>query len=805
MQKTYRIDSSLGQITSKLEDKIQSNSGISLRERSFEELTNFIPRDDYLLETINGVSLEYLIENALCKTFNVRTNSRDTIFHIFSDKIITAIPNLKKIFIDIIPEDIACEVLSISTCFKISDNVEQKLIFNSIAGVYFCSIIPINPNIVENGKPYFSKIEIPKSLKGEEIQSKTANMFLCVVAKNLDGRASAIDYSQTNITDPSIGIKPPVIPYIRNADPYLQSKPIDKDISSFYLEGNSFGIGDIVQFNISYSSGVFVLIPNTKTIIGEVVQNKIEGLSFTRNGRKLVYPKSVLPPNITTCSVPPLKGIPSISCDWFNITEPTTPITLYKVSSNDLAIIPSIAGGGSTGDLNYWAPYHLRSGRNFQGRSPETAYFFTSDVMCITNLNINVKIIKSGLSNVSKLYPYTPYSLAGRLVVSFKDQMKFSKTGDYTNFSIPTGTPTETDAFTRTLQDVDEITFISKWGQLGVQEGFVVGTTTEIIFFSSIANIFTTNILSRRNIPCSYIQPIDILYQGLPATLIVEAGRTKITAVIFTRDQTAEITLTDNVDFFETDPIKRIQSIKYRTDQMVFALTDSNKLYACLTGGAKLNWFKINFSYPLQDISAFDNGLIKKLFLVSGLSNNSTYQLVGSINFSEGERQIKAEYFTDLTLDDDNIFDSESPVINGTSNYKFIAELTEEQKTKLPKPIIAKAILHNQEIINKNYNTKASRAKRKISNVNINVKNSNYFTIKYICQDGNGNPITKTAYDIQRNDDNLNPKRVKELIKIFQASPAMDSIKLLIETDKNSIVPLTIQSISFDTEYVNIK
>ena len=760
MQKNYKIDGSLGQITNKLEDKIQEGGGLSLRERSFEELINFIPKGDYLVETINGVSLEYLIKNEPCKIFSEKTNGQNTIFHIFSDKIITSIPDLNKIFVDIIPENFTAEVSSISTCFKISDKGQERLIFNSIRGIYFCSVLPIKNSIsIANGKPYFDKIEIPSETSGESIESVVGNVYVIRLAKN-DG-------------------------YDNNGSLYLTldlDEVLLEGSDKIYLEGN-LKIGDKISLsNISITKDDVIDINNA------LVTKSVQALKYTRDNQTLVYPK-----------IPPIPIKPTPNNIIVDIPSTTTQIVLFQIS-----FFPNYTT--IQNNKFKFETYKFFCTRYRYFNIPNI-FGWVRDAFCFTTANTKINILNNNpVDTTIKLAPYTPYSLSGRLAVSYNNIVKFSKTGDYTNFNFnPQSTPTETDAFTRTLQDVDEITFISKWGEKGSEQGFLIGTTKNLIPLTSIANLFSTAILPNINIPCSYIPPIEIKYQTLTASLIVGAGRTKITAVVFTRDQRTQINLTEIIDFFETDPIKKLQVIEYGNDQMVFVLTDNSNLYACLTGGSRLAWFKINLTYKIEDIASFDGGLNKKLYIISNLQNSSKANLVGSIDFTEGIQQIKAEYFTNSNLQDDNIFSNEIPILGEIQYYKLKEELTNNEKLLLTKPIIGKLTLHNQEIINKNYNTKASKTKRKILNVNINVKNSNYFTVKYICQDNNAKSIIKNAYSVQRNDDNLNPKRVKELIQIFQGSPASDNVKLSIETDKNSIVPLTIQSISFDTEYVNIK
>ena len=395
------------------------------------------------------------------------------------------------------------------------------------------------------------------------------------------------------------------------------------------------------------------------------------------------------------------------------------------------------------------------------------------------------------------------------MAVSYLNIVKFSKTGNYTDFNFnPQETPTETDAFERVLQDVSEITFISNWSS-GNEKGFVLGTTKELLYFSSIANIFSTTITDRKPIPCSYIPPLKFNINNITSNIIVEAGRTKITGVVPTREQVNNINLTQYVDFFKNDPIKKIQGIVYDDDRLLFVLTDGGRLYGCLTGGSILAWFRIQLKYQTEDITTIDDGFNRKLFITSVIKTSNlvptNQKLIGSIDFTEGVNQIKAEYFIDNSLQDDNVFSEQIPTISRNNAFMLKSELTNEEKQQLPKPMVARMTLHNQEVINSKVNTKASKVKRKISNVNVNVRNSNNFKIQYIYQDNNKKVITKTAYDIQKIDDFLNPKRVKELIEVFRGSPIMDNVKLSIETNEKSIVPLIIQSISFDTEYVNIK
>lgn len=788
MKKNYIVDGSFGEISKKLEDQIQDDNKQTLRERSFEELTNFIPKYDYLAETINGVKLEYLIKNEDCKIFSLKT--ADVVFFFFANKIITAVPKSNKIFLDTIPQEITCNVSSISTCFKIKDAGVEKIIFNSIAGVYFCTIKPVALDVNSSGDPYFTKIEIPASLKGEEIRTVEENIYY---------------YNG-------------VVKYVGNAFNDLQPNGslVLSPLTGFYLEPKKFkfNIGDIIEANVSviFTSSIYKLFnPKIKFKIAKL----IKGVKINNGKTDLIYPSLTKPAKI------------NIIGDQF-----TTIIGNYDYIFNNnfqnivdlfqLEVIGSIPNQNSNFEyrfLSYIASFYDDKTNEYLKTyllsyalvDYDTGFMMLKPYLiahsCIPTYNAKINIIQSNsTSSIIKTAPYTPYSLAGRLAVSTQNIVKFSKVNDYTNFNFdPQTTPTETDAFQRTLQDVDEITFISKWGQLGTQEGFAIGTTREIIFFSSIANIFSTTILSRRNIPCSYITPLDITFASFPATLIVEAGRTRITAVIFTRDQTQEITLTDTIDFFDTDPIAKIQAIKYGRDQMIFALTDSGNLYACLSGSERLAWFRIRLTYRLVDIASFDDGREKKLYIVSSLQNNSAYNLFGSIDFSEGSTQIKAEYFVDNSLQDDNVFDTNSPVLEAGSNvfYKTKEELTNVEKASLPKPIVCRMTLHNQEIITTKYNTKASGTKRKITNTRINVKNANYFSINYITQNIGMKPVIKLARKIDKMDSNLNSERVETLIKVFQESPARDSAKLSLETHENSIVPITIKSISFDTEYVN--
>lgn len=805
MKKNYIVDGSFGEISKKLEDQIQDGNKQTLRERSFEELTNFIPKYDYLAETINGVKLEYLIKNEDCKIFSLKT--ADVVFFFFANKIITAVPKSNKIFLDTIPQEITCNVSSISTCFKIKDAGVEKIIFNSIAGVYFCTIKPVALESTSSGDPYFTKIEIPASLKGEEIRTAEENIYY---------------YNG-------------VVEYVGNAFNDLQPNGslVLSPLTGFYLEPKKFkfNIGDIIEANVSvigaFTSNIYKLFnPKIKFKIAKL----IKGVKINNGKTDLIYPSLTKPAKINIA--PQSYEINFKEYDYiFNnnfqnvvdlfqleiinpkpIILPNSPFGIYQLvipfsflSYFQIIFISSMDVGSQYDYTNL--KKFLLSFVIYDNRISTAKDIYTIAHSCIPTYNAKINIIQSNsTSSIIKTAPYTPYSLAGRLAVSNQNQIKFSKSGNYADFNFdPQTTPTETDAFARTLQDVDEITFISKWGQLGTQEGFAIGTSREIIFFSSIANIFSTTILSRRNIPCSYITPLDITFASFPATLIVEAGRTRITAVIFTRDQTQEITLTDTIDFFDTDPIAKIQAIKYGRDQMIFALTDSGNLYACLSGSERLAWFRIKLTYKLVDIASFDDGREKKLYIVSSLQNNSAYNLFGSIDFSEGSTQIKAEYFVDNSLKDDNVFDTNSPVLEAGSNvfYKTKEELTNVEKASLPKPIVCRMTLHNQEIITTKYNTKASGTKRKITNTRINVKNANYFSINYITQNIGMKPVIKLARKIDKMDSNLNSERVETLIKVFQESPARDSAKLSLETHENSIVPITIKSISFDTEYVN--
>jgi hypothetical protein len=797
MKKNYIVDGSFGEISKKLEDQIQDGNKQTLRERSFEELTNFIPKYDYLAETINGVKLEYLIKNEDCKIFSLKTS--DVVFFFFENKIITAVPKSNKIFLDTIPQEITCNVSSISTCFKIKDAGVEKIIFNSIAGVYFCTIKPVAPELTPNGDPYFVKIEIPASLKGEEIKSTTGNIYYYNGVNSYTGNAPNFLTPQGNLT-----LNP---------------------LTGYYLEGSRFAIGDIIQANIDvlYNYPFFTIVHLIrKQNVKFKIVGLIAGVKINNKQLNLIYPSKIKPLKKINITFSDRINIQS-NIDFLFDNAFDNFVNLYKLElfepipnitetiSFTWTLFPSIwldynSTNNSLLPTNFYLSYAAGKDKSNQ-YSPATYYFIANS--CVPNFNVKIQILQSSITQqITKLAPYTPYSLAGRLAISNQNQIKFSKSGNYADFNFnPQATPTETDAFQRTLQDVDEITFISKWGQLGTQEGFAIGTTREIIFFSSIANIFSTTILSRRNIPCSYITPLDITFASFPATLIVEAGRTRITAVIFTRDQTQEIKLTDTIDFFNTDGIAKIQAIKYGRDQMIFALTDSGNLYACLSGSERLAWFRIRLTYKLVDIASFDDGREKKLYIVSSLQNDSAYNLFGSIDFSEGSTQIKAEYFVDNSLQDDNVFDTNYPVVKAGYNvfYKTKEELTNVEKASLPKPIVCRMTLHNQEIITTKYNTKASGTKRKITNTRINVKNANYFNINYITQNISMQPITKLARKIDKINNNLDSERVETLIKVFQESSARDSAKISIETHENSIVPLTIKSISFDTEYVNPK
>ena len=154
MQKTYNFSSIGGQVSKDASDvKLQVGNGVALRNVSLEEMKNYMPDKDFFAKSINGVGLEYFISNKPSKTFTANTNSVETLFHIYEDRIITAIPSIGKFFIDTIPEDILVDVNSVDTAFVISNNDGQVLRFNSRRGIYRCGIVPQNPAIIENSKP----------------------------------------------------------------------------------------------------------------------------------------------------------------------------------------------------------------------------------------------------------------------------------------------------------------------------------------------------------------------------------------------------------------------------------------------------------------------------------------------------------------------------------------------------------------------------------------------------------------------------------------------------------------------------
>jgi hypothetical protein len=846
MQKNYRIDGSVGEIKNSLEDIIQGQNGVALRELSFEELTNFIPKKDFLAETINGVKLEYLIKNESSKTFSSEVKGEQILFHIFQDKIITTFPFFSevKILVDTIRSEIEVNVSAISSCFKISDKEGDRIVFNSTSGVYFCTITSRSPFAIPTGGSYFTKIEIPSSLTGEQITSITRNVYYYNGVKEYNGQA-------------------------------FQSNTLQEHGTGFYLEDASLNIGDIIKCKIKYWVRKDLYFEWLEAEHTFKVIRQLEGIKLkSSNGLDLIFPFTIRPPeiNITSASfgtapVPMEKNVDLIYNNNFSNIVKLLELELFTNTGGVITTPPVppsliiIGGGGDTGSVVTQPPNPggvittppvppsliIIGGSYYEPRSIDNLIwkgvlvsFFLEEVnnlnlnanllnlnytlsyasttskryvvarSCLPTYNTKINIIQTSVqSQVKQVAPYTPYSVDGRLAVSYLNIVKFSKTGNYTDFNFnPQATPTETDAFERVLQDVSEITFISNWSS-GNEKGFVLGTTKELLYFSSIANIFSTTITDRKPIPCSYIPPLKFNINNITSNIIVEAGRTKITGVVPTREQVNNINLTQYVDFFKNDPIKKIQGIAYDDDRLLFVLTDGGRLYGCLTGGSILAWFRIQLKYQTEDITTIDDGFNKKLFITSVIRKSglvpTNQKLIGSIDFTEGVNQIKAEYFIDNSLQDDNVFSEQIPTISRNNAFMLKSELTNEEKQQLPKPMVARMTLHNQEVINSKVNTKASKVKRKISNVNVNVRNSNNFKIQYIYQDNNKKVITKTAYDIQKIDDFLNPKRVKELIEVFRGSPIMDNVKLSIETNEKSIVPLIIQSISFDTEYVNIK
>ena len=808
MMKNYRIDGSYGEITNKLEDKIQSGNGVSLRERSFDNLTNFIPKNDYLVESLNGIQFESLIKNEPNKMFSIYLQGWDGRVHIFQDKIITIFPSLEggKYFLDILPKEILVDVNAVSTCINAEGN---KLIFNSTSGVYFATA-DIDPPNVNQGKPLF-KIEIPSGLSAPSINNVvsdvyyvsqdvyTAKVIAGIVREQREGGGGGGGGGDSIVTVRTIDTI--------NSNTRTQISASDK----IYIKKNlisALKIGDLVTIYLSSVNKTFTEIKITS------IEKMFE---YTQLGVKKICKSITRLANKSNSSIVTARNTyssASYTFSWDEISQkPTSGFLEFDFFVCEVNNINLEASGVNASWFSDYVIQNLIASVKVVKVNNGTHYVTfnqggnvfksaTYNGYVITQINSTVLVLPSQEQSETKTYsPYTPYILDNRLAVSTNNRILLSKVNDLKNFTVPTADPTEADSFFRTIPDVREITFVSKWGQIGVNAGFVIGTTTEIIFFSSIASVYTFKIQARIPVPCSYIKPKEIFINSLPANIVVENGRTRITAVIFTRDQQNYVSLTDSIDFFDTDKIKKIDSIKYGTDQLLFVLTENNKLYGCLTGGEKLAWFRIELNYTVQDITVIDTEIEKKLYIQSSLENNSTVNLVGFIDFKEDANKIKAEFFENF-LEPDNIFSEEKPEFGQNVDVIFSQNVSKDFKAKLPKPLIPKFTLHNQEIINNKVNTKAERRMRSVKNVAVNVRNSNLFSVKFIYKRGE-TVFEKEIYNVSRNNEMLDPKRINELVKTYQTSPVSESLQLKLEGNVNSTIPLTIKSISFDTEYGN--
>lgn len=800
MQKTYSISANFGEITKDLDDRIQKDSFKRLRDNSLEEMTNVMPDKYFLAKSVNGVELEYFILGKPSKAFTLNTNGVETVFHIYEDRIITAIPSLDKIFIDTIPKDILVDVNSVDTAFITGNSKEQFLRFNSITGVYKCSILPTLPDVRNNGETYFIKIEIPDSTTANAINTIKGDVYIFYKKKSLSNQALILTESN-----------------------------LDLDLTGIYIANSSLKIGDRVQLLqegtfpvIDAETGEEVLI-FIESVIGTVIQGNIDGLLFTNKGQNQIYPSLTLPTDITQHS-PDLRPTNDrkeaiIEQKIYNLPQVSTPIKLLKLDTKlsldkkrsripfkqNLAIdYPnyiadekcSYINTRNTAPRNELMRYYFVRYQNPPFEFLAKTSYFTYDIWCESYLKANISLLPK-----EPLAPSVAF-LDGRLVVSSGNVVKFSKVNEPDNFNFtPDNVPTESDAFFRTITDVNEIFWLYKWGDIYKGQGIAIGTPQKIVYFSSVATLFNTSQIGGLDVPCSRIKPIQITVQGNPANLVVLNGRKKISATIFTRDQSQQIPLTDAIDFFETDPIKKIQSIKYGEDQLLFALTDAGKIYGCLTGGDRLAWFRIQLQYPVRDIATSDYNGVKKLFIVSLIGIGSDYDAVGSINFTEGVKQVSAEYYTNLYMPRSYDFSTEIPKITGVLDYKQKKELTEEEKHKIVKPMQASLTFHNMEVINSTVNTLSTNTNREISNVVLNVKDTNLIRVNYKIKFNGREEIKKEAFTLKALDDNFNTNTLRETIKIYKNSMSANSVKLNIETLENSTIPTIIKSISFDTKY----
>ena len=801
------ISSNYGQITNKLDDIIQSSDGVSLRAMSLKEMINCFPTDYYLAQTVNGVKLEYLIKEQESKCFYVETRGQATVFHIFEDLIITGIPDVRKIFVDSISSNIKCNVSSTTTAFKITQQGVEKLIFNATNGIYFCNIKQVNPLQINNGKKYFDKIEIPASLKGEQLQSVSGNVYVFGARKDFN-----IPYPNNNL-DASIQVPS-----------YLKS---DLNLSTIYLENTNFNLGDIIEFKYTVSGYISFKISKeptvyTSVVTAEVVDTNVSGFTCSRNGNIMMSPTFDIPD--INPSIQPSSLIEEI---FFDIPQVKTPVTFTK-----LKILNGTNYAQKFLDIFRYNLYlsinnEFPNLKNFDTiyppfKLPFLFYFkyyqsyrnpYVGQDLCYSYNSItfyypntNIKLIQSSVQdNNPILAPYTPFAYQNRLAVSYLNTIKFSETGNFENFTIPSsGDVKATEPFERTFANVNEIKWIANWGgNVGNTGGFAVGSDKGVFFLSSIANPTDTEILRLdTNISCSYVKPIQIQYNGYPALLIVSSDRRVIKGVVFIENSSQSYSLSDTIDFFDNDPIKKIEYVKYAQDNLLFVLTDSNKLYGCITGGKKLAWFQINLNYAIKDIMALDSQSQKKLFIVSSLNSNSDYSIVGSMDFFNvsNDGVVKAEFYIDDNMASDFVFNDTSPEVNGITNYAFPDILTEEQKAKLPKSIIAKLSFHNQEMINNKLNTKALALNRYISDVRINIKNSNAFDVDYDykTEDYSG---TIKAFEYDKTNSSLDITPINDYIKIYQQSPIAQEVNISIVSEKNSTIPLTFSSISYSTNY----
>lgn len=774
------ISSNYGQITNKLDDIIQSSDGVSLRAMSLKEMINCFPTDYYLAQTVNGVKLEYLIKEQESKCFYVETKGQATVFHIFVEFIITGIPDIGKIFVDSIPARYFCNASSVSTAFKITQQGIEKLVFNATNGIYFCDVKEVNPLKINNGEKYFDKIDIPINLEGGNIENSKKRIYTFIIKKNLTNE---------------------IIP-IRSVD------EIDPNLSQVYIEDDTLVNGDTVFYR-GFKGTVI-----DDNVVGYQVKNDFSSYY------KIIYPSLFLPPQITKCNRTSYyvtgKFLISInSCSYQNIiTERTVKLKKLNFDIETLNAIYSQQAikldnpiPGKFGSYGYVRWNKLNT--TYKIFEVKTQDIYNSDIQCV-NENVNIQIIKE---NGKIVAPYTPFAYQNRLAVSYLNTIKFSETGNFENFTIPSsGDVKATEPFERTFANVNEIKWIANWGgNVGNTGGFAVGSDKGVFFLSSIANPTDTEILRLdTNISCSYVKPIQIQYNGYPALLIVSSDRRVIKGVVFIENSSQSYSLSDTIDFFDNDPIKKIEYVKYAQDNLLFVLTDSNKLYGCITGGKKLAWFQINLNYKIKDITALDSQSQKKLFIVSSLNlnsepsidSNSDYSIVGSMDFFNvsNDGVVKAEFYIDDNMASDFVFDDTSPEVNGITNYAFPDILTEAQKAKLPKSIIAKLSFHNQEMINNKLNTKALALNRYISDVRINIKNSNAFDVDYDykTEDYSG---TIKAFEYDKTNSSLDITPINDYIKIYQQSPIAQEVNISIVSEKNSTIPLTFSSISYSTNY----